>query len=230
MHKESWLTPPFYWLCKVAMRFLLFLLASYEVRGQENVPRRGALILVSNHLNNTDPNMLAAAFPRRIIFMAKVELFRIAPAGFMLGLFGAFPVRRFEADLGALRTAARVLASGHVLGMFPEGHRTRTGGLQPAHPGTAMIALRSAAPLIPVAITGTEGVRGIRYILRHRPRIIITIGKPFFLPPCERVTAEAAAEATDLIMSEIAALLPPSYRGAYNRDEAAAPGALPATG
>jgi 1-acyl-sn-glycerol-3-phosphate acyltransferase len=202
------------------MRRLLWLLSDFRVDGRGNVPLEGPLLVVSNHLNNTDPIVLGAVLPRRVVFMAKVELFRVPVFGRMVKAYGAFPVRRFEADLKALRVSSNVLASGLALGMFPEGHRSRTGGLLRAHPGTALVALRSGALILPVAITGTENLRSPWAILRRRPRVRVVVGTPFRLGEPGPARGEAVAAGTDRIMREIAALLPASYRGVYTETEA----------
>jgi 1-acyl-sn-glycerol-3-phosphate acyltransferase len=104
-----------------------------------------------------------------------------------------------------------------MLVMFPEGTRSRTGGLTRGHRGTALIALRTGAPVLPVAITGTESIRWPWLFIKPLSvrHVKVTIGEPFRLPPVERANSEAAAQATDLIMRRIAALLPPQYRGVY---------------
>ncbi len=214
----------FYRLVVVAMHIVVSVvtLGGYAVQGRRHVPHDGGLIVVANHLNNADPPLLAAAIPRRIHFMAKQELFDQKPWGFFIRLFGAFPVRRFEADVNALRTAQRYLAAGDAIGMFPEGHRSRNGGLQTLFPGTAVIALRTGAALLPVAITGTEAVRSPK-VLIARPRITVTIGEPFALGKPQRVTSEAVREGTEEIMRRIAALLPPTYHGVYAETAAGSP-------
>jgi 1-acyl-sn-glycerol-3-phosphate acyltransferase len=190
----------------------------FEVVGKEHLPLEGGLILASNHLNNADPPMIALAIrPRYPMYMAKLEMIRWPILGPAFRAFGAFPVRRGEADLSALRAASEVVQSGALLVMFPEGTRSRTGGLTRGHPGTGLIALRTGAPVLPVAITGSEGVGWPWLFLKPRSirHIKVTIGEPFRLPPVERVNSEAAVEATDTIMRHIAALLPPKYRGVY---------------
>jgi 1-acyl-sn-glycerol-3-phosphate acyltransferase len=104
-----------------------------------------------------------------------------------------------------------------MLVMFPEGTRSRTGGLSRGHPGTGLIALRTGAPVLPVAVTGTEHVRWPWIFLKplSMRHVKVTIGEPFRLPPVERINSEAATEATTTIMRRIAALLPPQYRGVY---------------
>jgi len=146
--------------------------------------------------------------------MAKQELFGPSLLGLVVRAYGAFPVRRSGVDRVALRRAFEVLKKGEVLGMFPEGKRSSSHQLQEAQPGTAFIAARSGAPIVPVGISGSEKVRGIGFILR-RPSIVVRIGRPFTLPSNEanRLNRPELAQHADLITERIAELLPPSYRG-----------------
>ena len=188
----------------------------WELVGRENIPRSDGVMLVSNHLASADPAMLAAAvFPRWPKFMAKIELFQKPFAGYLFALSGAFPVRRFEADLGALREAQRLLTQGEILGMFPEGHRSDTGGLLEGHPGTALIALRSRALIVPVAITGSEQLRRGWRVFLQRPRVRVVFGEPFRLPHAGKVDRQAVEAGHLRIMREIAVRLPATYRGVY---------------
>lgn len=204
----------FYWLMTRLTLLVVRIVGRYHVSGREHVPTEGPVLVVSNHLNVADPPILGSAVPRQLHFMAKIELFNKKPWGYFVKWFGAFPVRRFEADLQALREAQRRLESGEAVAMFPEGHRSRTGGLQQPYPGTALIALRANATILPVAITGTERVRSPRILLQH-PRITVRIGEPFTLARPRRINGEAVRAGSDEIMRHIAALLPPAYRGLY---------------
>ncbi len=214
--------PAFYWGCTYALRGALWLVTRWEVRGREHVPLEGGLIVVSNHLNNADPPIVGAGVARRRIrWMAKVELFRY-PFGVVPRLWGAFPVRRFEADLGAMLTAERILRQGGVLGMFPEGTRSRTGRLGKPHPGTALIALRTGVPVLPCAVTGTERFRNPLVLLR-RPRFTVTIGEPIRVEAVKRPTEEQVSALTGQIFEAIRALLPPEYVAPYTEREVGAP-------
>ena len=209
----------YYYVCTVAMKVALRLLSRWQVVGRENVPRRGPLIVVANHLNLIDPPLLAASVPRRIAFMAKEELFRSIPSAFIIRAYGAFPVRRGGVDRKALREAQRALRRGLALGMFPEGGRSSTGKLQQAHPGTSLIARNSNAPILPVAITGSEEIKGISFLLR-RPRITVTIGQPIYPSRSKDKPSKASLkELADVAMRRIAELLPESYRGVYGDGE-----------
>jgi 1-acyl-sn-glycerol-3-phosphate acyltransferase len=190
----------------------------FEVVGKENLPLEGPLIVASNHLNNADPPMIALATrPRFPMFMAKREMISWPILGPAFRIFGAFPVSRGKADLSALRAATEHLENGAMLVMFPEGTRSRTGGMGEAYPGTGIIAIRSGALILPVAITGSEKIGWPWIFLKpfSVPGIKVVIGKPFHLPEYERTNSETAVEATNIIMGRIAELLPPSYRGAY---------------
>lgn len=218
--KLTWATfvPAFYWSMTSALRFVLWVVGRWKVSGREHVPAEGALIVVSNHLNNTDPPILAAGvLRRRIRFMAKIELYKY-PFGVIPRLYGAFPVRRLESDMGALLNAERILKAGGVLGMFPEGTRSRTHTLGRPHPGTALIALRTGAPILPCAITGTENLhKPLTYV--RKPRITIRIGEPFAVEKVRRPTEADVSALTRRIFDEIAALLPPHYVGTYTEKE-----------
>jgi 1-acyl-sn-glycerol-3-phosphate acyltransferase len=206
---------------------------NFQIVGSENVPREGPLIVVSNHLNNADPPMVALAIrPRYPMFMAKQEMIDWPLLGPLLKAFGAFPVRRGEADRSALRAAEDVLNRGAVLVMFPEGTRSRTASMRKGHPGTALIALRSGAPILPIGITGTEGAGWPWIFLKpfSVKSVRIVVGKPFHLPEVQRINNDSTDRATDFIMRRIAGLLPPSYRGVYAdaaEADAVAPAASP---
>ena len=197
------------------MRMLLFLLTRWRVKGRGNVPGQSPLLVVANHLNLADPPLLGVSLGRKAVFMAKKELFRFGIVAYFMRGFGAFPVHRGQMDREALRQAEQALADGLVLVMFPEGMRSRNAQLQPAFPGSALVATHSGVPILPVGITGTEKVKGVAWILR-RPEITVNIGHPFYLPPVgSRLTKVELAELTDYMMAHIAELLPPEYRGHY---------------
>lgn len=213
--------PPFYWSCTRLLRGVLWTVGRWEVSGRENVPLTGPLLVVSNHLNNADPPIVGAGIARRRIrWMAKIELFKL-PLGLIIRLWGAFPVRRFDADLAAMLNAERILKRGGVIGMFPEGTRSRTGYMGPPHPGTAMIALRSGATIVPCAITGTERLKNPLIVFR-RPRFTFTIGEPIPVTAVRRPTEQQVGELTDRIYAAIKAMLPESYHPPYTGSEGTA--------
>jgi len=206
------------WPRKILIAFLavfFHIKLRYRVQGAENIPKEGPLLVVCNHLSNADPPLLGASFSRKIVFMAKEELFRQPLIGYFLRKLGGFPVHRGQIDLEAMRQAYRALAGGGVLVMFPEGQRSRTGGLQVALRGAAQIAVRANVPVLPVAISGAEVLDRFRSWFR-RPKVMINIGQPFNLPAGDgTVSREELNEFTARIMSAVAARLPVSYRGEY---------------
>lgn len=205
----------FMWLAvHTWVRLLMLWSAKMTVMGRENVPRKGAVIMASNHLNNSDPPLVASAIGRPMVWMAKQEWMDTPVAGWLMKMHGVIGVRRHEADLGALRNATTLLKEGAMLAMFPEGTRSKTGTLGDAEPGTALLALRSGVPILPVAIWGTENVKLPRDLLRRQPGWV-RIGEPFTLPATKRVTRQHIEAGTREIMERIAALLPEQYRGRY---------------
>jgi 1-acyl-sn-glycerol-3-phosphate acyltransferase len=194
-----------------------------RIIGESSVPAKGPLLVVSNHLSNADPILLEAAFPRPLFFMGKAELFDIPPFRWLLRRFGGFPVERGTADRAALRHAVTVLGQDIALGIYPEGGRSHTGALVRGLPGAGLVALQSQAPVLPVAMTGTEYFPVNGDIPPRRPRsvprgVTVRFGEPFLVPTRvddRRVTPD---EATRLIMTRIAELLPERYRGVYAQD------------
>ncbi len=207
--------PGFYNFCHFVVRNVLLVLLRCQVKGKKNVPRQGPLLIVANHIQMVDPILISVLLGRKMSFMAKEELFRSRFSNFFMRNFNAFPVRRGRIDRTAFSQATRILAKGRALAIFPEGSRSQDLKLQPAFLGSALIAWHSGALILPIGVSGTEKVRGIAWIWR-RPQVVINIGRPFSLPAVQgRLTKENRAELTHSIMSRIAELLPPEYRGGY---------------
>jgi 1-acyl-sn-glycerol-3-phosphate acyltransferase len=210
-----------YYFGRFLIHILVFPFAIWEVKGKENLPEHGPVLIVSNHLYLGDPPILAASLRLKAVFMAKEELFRDRWSRFWVQNFGAFPVRRGGIDREAIRQAERWLQEGVSVIMFPEGTRSPYARLTPGLNGAALIASRLGVPILPVGIAGTEKLKKLR-LRWHRPRITITIGQPFQLPPADgRLTKEERRRLTDEIMGYIAALLPPEYRGVYAAEKPA---------
>lgn len=190
-----------YGLAKGLFSLLFALLFfGWRVEGRDNLPAEGGAILCSNHISWWDPPLVGCVVKRRVHFMAKEELFKIPILGSILPALGAFPVRRGTPDRSAIRQALRVLKDGQVLGIFPEGTRSKTGRLQKAEPGTALLAIKSQAPLVPVAILGPYRL--------FRP-IRVRIGAPFTVEEFydQRLSSEVLGPASEKIMAKIAELM-----------------------
>ncbi len=204
------------------LRPLFNILFSWKVKGRENIPLTGPLILITNHVNLFDPFFLLFSFPRWINFMAKEELFRSPFLRPWLRWAGSLSIRR-EGKISdkqkMLKSSRDALENGLVLGMFPEGGRSRDGKLRKGKPGSAVIASKTNVPLLPVGIVGTDRIKGISWLWK-RPSIVVNIGKQFKLPPNDGKMSKSQMQLlTTQIMGEIAALLPPEYQGVYEKHE-----------
>ena len=209
-----------YYFGRVLIRILVFPFASWEVKGRENVPAQGPLLIVCNHLHLADPPIVAASIKLKSVCMAKEELFRQGWSRFWVKNFGAFPVRRVGFDRAAIRQAEYWLKRGVSVIMFPEGGRSKTARLQTAFNGAALIALRLGVPILPAGITGTDKLQNLKWCLLHRPVITVTFGQPFNLPPTDgKPIKDQRNELMTDIMKRIAALLPPEYRGVYDTEK-----------
>ena len=193
---------PFYLFIGAISLPFLKVLFRLRAEGVENLPQSGGFVLAANHLSNLDPWPLAVPlWPRRYLrFMAKSELYWW-PLGPIITAAGAFPVRRGERDVEAIKTAVRLVREGHIVVMFPHGTRQRKGLIkrhQPRpHTGAARIALDADAPLVPAAIAGTDR------LTRLGP-LRVRYGKPLPLDDLRGVEPGlAAGQATDRLMAEI---------------------------
>jgi len=210
----SWFYQPGAFICGLLAR--LFFRA--RVEGVEHVPRTGPFILVANHCSNLDPPIIGWAtgnkVGRVIHFMAKMEMRRWPLAGWLSQSSGVIFVRRGEADRAAQKAALDALAAGRPIALFPEGTRSRDGHLRQGRGGAAFLAMRSGAPLLPVAISGTHRIFPGRSRFPHASRVVVRIGEPFSLPhvPGGRLDRPALAEGTERIMAEIEGLLPEEQR------------------
>ncbi len=205
----------------VIVGLLLRLLGGVRTEGLENLPRTGPIIIVANHYTLMDP--LVAGWGTchragRVVHMvAKIQINGWPVFGWLGSQAGVIYVRRGTSDMDAQRALQAVLAAARPMIIFPEGTRSPTGALIPARNGAALLALRSGAPVLPIGITGTEGMLSWRAIFGPRPRATVVIGQPFTLGhrPDGPIDRADLTEASTRLMREVAALLPPIRRGAY---------------
>jgi 1-acyl-sn-glycerol-3-phosphate acyltransferase len=190
----------------------------YRVEHAElsRVPRHGPLIAVVNHTGQVEaPLFYSQLYPRHLSALAKVENWDSAFLAWIFNLWEIVPVRRGEADMEAMKKSLGILERGYIFGMAPEGTRNRTGVLARAQPGVALLALRSKAPVLPLAHWGGEKLNENLRRLR-RTDFHIRVGSAFRLEARgERVTREMRQKMADEIMYQVAKLLPQEYRGAY---------------
>jgi 1-acyl-sn-glycerol-3-phosphate acyltransferase len=145
--------------------------AGLKVEGEENIPPTGPVIVAANHRSMLDVPLLVLASPRPVTFMAKQELFGDPFRRWVFHVLGGFPVRREIADVRAMDIGLAVLQQGDVLGLYPEGRRSKSGELLPFLKGAAWLSLKVGAPIVPCGISGTER-RGKYPDLRKRVRIV----------------------------------------------------------
>ena len=141
--------------------------------GKERVPRTGGAVLAMNHIAWLDIPVVGTVCPRRIVYLAKAELLAVPAIGRFVGSMGTLAVRRGESDREAVRLAREAVRSGHLLGMFVEGTRQRSGEPGQAKPGAAMVAIQESVPVVPTAIYGSH-----RWRLGKRAPALIAFGEP----------------------------------------------------
>ncbi len=205
------------WVVTYACKSGLEALCRIDKSDLHKVPMRGPLLAYSNHTGSVEaPLIYTQLAPRPVTALAKAETWDNPFLGWVFSTWEIIPLRRGEADMEAMRKSLAALEQGMILGMSPEGTRNRTGQLLRAHPGIAVLALKSGAPLLPVAHWGGEKFLPNLKRLR-RTDFRIRVGEPFYLDAGGRkVTKEIRQQMADEMMYKLAALLPEAYRGAYS--------------
>lgn len=170
-----------YYFTYFATKVLSWLYFPYKAYGTENIPRQGGFILASNHISNLDPVVLGICSVRRMNFMAKIELFKKQPLGYFLNKLGAFPIKRGEADFGALKEALKRLKNGKPVLIFVEGSRRKGHEPARAQSGVGFLAMKSAVPIVPVYLKGTDKVLPPGAKIFKRGVVEASFGKPFYI-------------------------------------------------
>ncbi len=218
-----------YGLVRWVLGLVFRVIWSPKILGREHIPPEGPVIIASNHLSFVDSVVIPLAMPRRVSFLAKAEYFD-APglrgrltAGFFR-VVGAVPVRRESStdSMASLELAMAVLRAGRAFGIYPEGTRSRDGRLYRGRVGVGWLAMESGAPVVPVALIGTDHVQPVgSRLLRRRP-VTISFGEPVDPAPWIAAVAtsggagRARREITDAVMSSIAARSAQELAGGYN--------------
>jgi 1-acyl-sn-glycerol-3-phosphate acyltransferase len=175
-----------------------------RANGAGNLPRSGPAIVITNHKANIDPVVCGMVFDRPLRYMAKKELFGNAALRRLIESLGAFPIDRGAGDRAALSTSLDVLEQGEVLLMFPEGHRQRDDAVHEFLPGVGMIALRSGAPVVPMAMDGTQ--RMVRDGRPGLPALRILVGPPLDLSDLTGRNSKTYQEAARRMQTAVADL------------------------
>jgi 1-acyl-sn-glycerol-3-phosphate acyltransferase len=209
-----------YWVVKAILTPIVRLLVRVHVEGRENVPKRGPVILASNHRSFLDSIFIPMVLRRRVTFVAKAEYFDDPKTAWFFRGCGQIPIRREggSASERALLSATEVLEEGKVFGIYPEGTRTRDGLLHRGHTGVARLSLKCNVPIVPVGLIGSDAVQPIDAkmprLFRH---VTIRFGAP--IDPARYRGREhdrmALRELTDELMYEICQLSGYEYVDTY---------------
>jgi len=205
-----------HWFITSACKLGLEVMCRIKKENWDSIPATGPLIAYANHTGMVEaPIVYTQMQPRPVTALAKIETWNNWFLGWIFTLWGIIPIRRGEADMEALRASLEALKEGKILGISPEGTRNRTGQLIRAHGGIVMLALKSGAPLLPVAHWGGENyLKNLKQL--KRTDFNLRVGKSFYLEPGgERVTKEIRQQMADEMMYQLAKLLPEYYRGEY---------------
>jgi glycerol-3-phosphate dehydrogenase (NAD(P)+) len=195
--RERGVNPYVYWLVRAILQPFFHLYFRLSRIGREHVPDDGPVIFAANHRSFLDPFVIGTLARRPVYYVAKRELFARRWQAWILNALGAFPVDRGASDEEMMRTARAILDRGDCVVIFPEGTRVRPGGLGWPKRGVGRLALEAGAPIVPVAVIGTEAVRRGWRIRPHKVRI--RCGRPLTFPRVAEPSRALAAAVTERI-------------------------------
>ncbi len=193
--REHGANPFVYWLVRAALQPFFHLYFRLSRVGREHIPAEGPVIFAANHRSFLDPFVIGTLIRRPMYYVAKRELFERRWQAWLLNALGAFPVNRGASDEEMAATARAILERGDCVLIFPEGTRVRPGSLGRPKRGVGRLALETGAPVVPVAVIGTEAVRRGWRIRPHKVRI--RCGRPLHFPRVESPSAALAGAVTE---------------------------------
>ena len=206
------------WFLRGLFRGIFHLISRVTISGIENIPRQGAYIITPNHVSLFDPPLVMAFWPTAPEAAGAVEIWGRKGQAQLVSWYEVIPVHRHGYDRRLLDRMLECLNAGRPLMIMPEGSRSHEPGMQLAEPGAAYIVEKTGVPVVPVGVVGTTDDFLKRGLKGQRPHVRMSIGKPVQLPLIQargEARRLARQQNADLIMSHIAALLPPNYRGVY---------------
>jgi 1-acyl-sn-glycerol-3-phosphate acyltransferase len=192
-----------YWAIHKTMESFFKYICRWQVFGRDNLPQSGPVIIISNHVGSWDPLALGIAMNRQVCYMAKKELFDIPLLGFIIKCLGAFPVKRGGGDRYVLKAAQQILHEGKVIGIFPEGSRSKTGQLQPFKAGAAVLAYRTGSPILPVGLIDTKNIFRKGWFRTFK----VNIGQPIFVEKREIIETEQVEDLLKILQQRIQELI-----------------------
>ena len=202
-----------------SFRIIFHALSRVKISGKENIPPRGAYLIAFNHVSLFEPPLICAFWPVAPEAMGAAEIWDRPGQSLLARGYGGIPVHRDQYDRRLIETALMILQSGYPLVIAPEGERSHTPGMQSAHRGVAFLMDKARVPVVPVGVVGNTEDFLVRALHGERPLIEMRIGQPLNFPSAETLGVsrhEARQRLTDAVMTQIAALLPPDYRGVYS--------------
>src|SRR5919206_2188709 len=186
-----------YWTVRAVLQPAMRIWFRLERHGRESIPRRGPVILAANHRSFLDPFVVGVCLRRPVYFVAKQELFAKRWQAWILNALGAFPIRRGESDEESVATAKAILARGDAVVIFPEGTRIRRGSLGRPKRGVGRLALETGAPVVPIAVAGTENTR--RGWVVRPAQVRARCGRPLTFPRVASASPSLAGRVTERI-------------------------------
>ena len=206
-------------LLRPIFRLIFHSLSRVKITGKENVPPSGAYLIAFNHISLFEPPLICAFWPVAPEAMGAAEVWERPGQSLLARWYGGIPVHRDQYDRQLIEAALAILRSGYPLVIAPEGERSHTPGLQSAHRGVAFLMDKARVPVVPVGIVGCTEDFLDRALHGQRPLIEMRIGRPLVFTSAEKSEVSRRTvrkQNTDAVMIQIAALLPPDYRGVYS--------------